>query len=214
MTGTFSAVPIVFLLYFLVKLKLAKEPFTPGHIIFDTLLFGTYTWCFFETADHFALNFNIPLFYQAVLQLSPVKAGSLLIPGTASTILGAFFGVVYIKKMGKYYYMFVISNAVLILAILPIIVLASPTMSFAQVVSGISVCLFAIGFVHGIMIASFLMALGEHVPTTVKIEFSLADLSHKRKPTSHPRIEQLPPRAALHSAPSVQLLGFSSWSHY
>ena len=137
--GTFSAVPIVFLLYFLVDLKLAKEPFTPGHIIFNSSLSGTYTWCFFEAAGHFALNFNIPLFYQAVLQLSPVKAGSLLIPGAASTILGAFFGGIYIKKFGKYHYMFVTSNAVLILAILPIIFLANTTMSFAQVVSGISV---------------------------------------------------------------------------
>ena len=157
-----SAVPFLLSFYFLVELKLAVEPFTPSHIIFNKLLYGCYVWCFFESAGNFALLYYIPLFYQAVFKLSPVQAGSLLVPGAISTILGGFWGGIYIKKKGKYYKLFTTSNAILVLGTLPILFLANSAMNFAQVASGISVCLFVIGFVNGIIVSSFHMALGKH----------------------------------------------------
>ncbi len=174
--GALSAVPVLLLMYFLVELKLAVEPFTPGHIIFNKLLAGSYIWCFFEAAGHFALFYYIPLFYQAVLRLSPVQAGSLLLPGAASTILGGFFGGIYIKKQGKFYYLFAISNAIIILGTVPILLFANSRMGFAQVASGISVCLFVIGFVHGITISSFHIVLGEHTPRILVVR-PMADRS-------------------------------------
>lgn len=57
------------------------------------------------------------------------------------------------------------SNAILILGILPVLFLAKSTVPFIQVVSGISFCLFAIGFVRGITIPGFHMALGEQIPS-------------------------------------------------
>ena len=156
-----SAFPVLLSFYFFVELKLAVEPFTPGHIIFNKLLSGCFVWCFFESAGNFALLYYIPLFYQAVFRLSPVQAGSLLVPGAISTILGGFWGGMYIKKKGKYYNLFTTSNAILVLGTIPILFLAISTMSFVQVASGISVCLFVIGFVNGILTSSFHMALGK-----------------------------------------------------
>ena len=162
--GALSAVPVLLSFYLLVELKIAVEPFTPGHIIFNRLLSGCYIWCFFESAGNFALLYYIPLFYQTVFKLSPIQAGLLLVPGAVSTILGGFWGGIHIKRRGRYYYMFAMSNAILVLGTFPILFLANSTMSFVQVASGISVCLFAIGFVNGITTSSFHMALGEHFP--------------------------------------------------
>ena len=160
--ATLSAVPVLLSFYFLVELKLAIEPFTPGRIIFNKLLSGCFVWCFFESAGNFALLYYIPLFYQAVFKLNPLQAGSLLVPGAISTILGGFWGGIYIKKKGKYYNLFTTSNAILVLGTIPILLLANSAMSFVQVASGISVCLFVIGFVNGITVSSFHMALGKH----------------------------------------------------
>ena len=111
------------------------------------------------------LLFYIPLSYQAVLKLGPVQARSLLVPGAISTILGGFWGGLYIKKKGKYYNLFTTSNAILVLGSLPIPVLANSKVRFVQVASGLSVCLFVIGLVNGIQISSFHMALGGHLPS-------------------------------------------------
>lgn len=62
--GALSGVPVLLLIYLLVELKPAIEPFTPGHIIFNRVLSGCYV--FFASVGKFALLYYIPLFYQAV----------------------------------------------------------------------------------------------------------------------------------------------------
>lgn len=112
---------------------------------------------------------NLPFFITFLCsikryKLSPVQAGSLLVPSAVSAILGGFWGGIYIKQKGKYYNMFANSNAILALGTLPILFLTNATMRFVQVALGISICLFIICFVNGIMISSFYMVLGEYLP--------------------------------------------------
>lgn len=71
----------LFALFVFVEMKVAKNPFAPGHIIFHRSLFACYLCNFFAFGGWLAALFYIPLYFQAVDGLSATQAGVRLIPG-------------------------------------------------------------------------------------------------------------------------------------
>ena len=55
----------LFVLFILVELKIATEPFAPGRIVFEKSLFACYLCNFFSFGGWLAGLFYLPLFFQA-----------------------------------------------------------------------------------------------------------------------------------------------------
>ncbi|KAI4183107.1 MAG: hypothetical protein LQ346_006409 [Caloplaca aetnensis] len=103
-----------------VETRFAVEPFTPGHIIFDRALFACYAQSFFGYAGFMAIIFYIPFFFQVVLEMTPAQAGAGLIPAAISGVVGTLLGGIAIKRMGKFYWLALVSVSLGALASIPI----------------------------------------------------------------------------------------------
>lgn len=104
-----------FILFVLVEMKVASEPFAPGHIIFHRSLFACYLCNFFSFAGWLAALFYIPLYLQAVHGLSATQAGVRLIPGIICGVSGSLFGGFYMQRTGKFYYLTIAAYTLLTL---------------------------------------------------------------------------------------------------
>ncbi|KAI9706649.1 MAG: hypothetical protein M1836_003658 [Candelina mexicana] len=146
----------LFAIFVLVEMKVASEPFAPGHIIFERTLFSCYLCNFFSFGGWLAALFYIPLFYQAVDGLSASAAGVRLLPGIVAGVSGSLFAGFLMQKTGTYYWLTVAAYASLTIGMLPIVL-------WTGVVSrstwGISVGLAIGGFSNGIGVTTSLIAL-------------------------------------------------------
>ena len=104
----------LFILFILVEMKVAKEPFAPGHIIFNRSLFACYLCNFFSFSGWLAALFYIPLYFQAVDGLTATQAGVRLIPGIIAGVSGSLFGGFYMQRTGKFYWLTVIAYTCLV----------------------------------------------------------------------------------------------------
>ena len=91
--------------FLIVETKVALEPFTPGHIIFNGALFACYACNFFGYAAFTAFGFYLPSFLQIVLQMTPAEAGASMIPLAISGVSGTLLGGVIIKRTGRFYWL-------------------------------------------------------------------------------------------------------------
>ena len=146
----------LFALFILIELKLASEPFAPGYIIFERSLFACYLCNFFSFAGWMGMIFYLPLFYQAVDQLSASQAGLWLLPGIVASVSGSLSGGLIMKKTGKYYWLTVFAYSILTLAAIPILLCANLVVKSAV---GISIGLFFSGYGAGIGVTTSLIAL-------------------------------------------------------
>ncbi|KAI4235526.1 MAG: hypothetical protein LQ352_008084 [Teloschistes flavicans] len=105
--------------------RFASQPFTPAHIIFDRALFACYIQNFFGYAGLTALIFYLPLFFQVAQHMSPAQAGAGLIPGAVSVVIGTLLGGILLKRIGKFYYLALVSSSVGALATIPIAIAPS-----------------------------------------------------------------------------------------
>jgi len=152
-----TAFPL-FALFVFVEVKVAPEPFAPGHIIFERSLFACYLCNFFSFAGWLSCLFYIPLYYQAVDGHSATKAGVLLIPGIVAGVSGSLFGGVYMQKTGKYFWITVMAYTSLVVGMI-LITLFSGVVKNATIgiISGQVVC----GFANGIGVTTSLIALSK-----------------------------------------------------
>ncbi|KAI4139151.1 MAG: hypothetical protein LQ340_008019, partial [Diploschistes diacapsis] len=67
-------------LFLMVELKYASNPLAPARIIFDQSMMAAYFCNFFSMAGWFGILFYIPLYYQAVDDVSASQAGLRLLP--------------------------------------------------------------------------------------------------------------------------------------
>ncbi|KAH7023520.1 major facilitator superfamily domain-containing protein [Ilyonectria destructans] len=116
-----SLTPALFALFVFVEIKVASNPFAPGHIIFDRSLFACYLANFFGVAGQMAIIFFMPLFFQAVQGNSATQSGALLVPGMIAGVLASLFGGWWIKRTGRFYWVTVSGYGVLLFALLPLI---------------------------------------------------------------------------------------------
>lgn len=136
----------LFAIFILVEMKVAKEPFAPGHIIFDRSLFACYLCNFFSFSGWIAAIFYIPLYFQAVEGMSATQAGVRLVPSTLFGVSGSLSAGYYMRKTGRYYWITVICYAFLVVGLV-IVLLFSGIVSHSEIgiIIGTCVCSFSNG---------------------------------------------------------------------
>ncbi|TKA32568.1 hypothetical protein B0A50_01676 [Salinomyces thailandicus] len=146
----------LFLAFLVVEMKIAKEPFAPGHIIFNRSMVACYLCNFFSLGGWLAAMFFLPLYFQAVDDLSATGAGVRLIPGMIASVSGSLSGGYYMQKTGKYYWATVWAYTELAIG-MTIIFLCSGVAT--QSLIGIEIGLVVAGFGNGIGITTTLIGL-------------------------------------------------------
>ena len=146
----------LFILFILVEMKVAKEPFAPGHIIFHRSLFACYLCNFFSFSGWLAALFYIPLYFQAVDNVSATGAGVRLIPSIICGVSGSLFGGIYMQKTGRYFWL-TVSAYTLLTAGLVAIFLCSGVIIRNTPAIIIGMCFCAFG--NGIGVTSTLIGL-------------------------------------------------------
>lgn len=156
--GLLGACVLLFLAFLFVEIKVALEPFAPGHIIFERSLFACYLCNFFSFGGWLATIFYIPLYYQAVDGLSATQAGTRLLPAITGGVCGSLFAGMLMKKTGRYYALTVGAYMGLFWGFLPILLF---TGLVAKSTFGISIGMTICGFSNGIGVTSSLIALSK-----------------------------------------------------
>ncbi|CAD0093207.1 unnamed protein product [Aureobasidium mustum] len=134
----------LFILFVLVEMKVAKEPFAPGHIIFNRSLFACYLCNFFSFSGWLAALFYIPLYFQAVDGLTATQAGIRLIPGIIAGVSGSLFGGFYMQRTGKFYYLTVIAYTCLVVGMTFVFLFSGMVVnSTLGIIAGMCICGFS-----------------------------------------------------------------------
>ncbi|KAF4627847.1 hypothetical protein G7Y89_g10304 [Cudoniella acicularis] len=95
----------LFAIFIFIEMKIASHPFAPGHIIFNRSLTASYISNFFALAAYMGSMFYIPLYLQAVENMSATSAGLRLIPVMIASVSGSLAGGKIMQKTGRYYYL-------------------------------------------------------------------------------------------------------------
>ncbi|THY00396.1 MFS general substrate transporter [Aureobasidium pullulans] len=146
----------LFILFVFVEMKVASEPFAPGHIIFNRSLFACYLCNFFSFSGWLAALFYIPLYFQAVDGLTATQAGVRLIPGIIAGVSGSLFGGFYMQRTGKFYWLTVIAYTCLVVGMTTVFLFTGFVVnSTVGIIIGMCVC----GWSNGIGVTSTLIGL-------------------------------------------------------
>ncbi|PKY02514.1 MFS multidrug transporter [Aspergillus campestris IBT 28561] len=108
-----SVSAVLFVLFIVVEVFYAAEPFAPGHIIFDRAFVSSYACNFFSFGGWLAALFYIPLYFQAVDGVSATVAGLRLLPSIFAGVSGSLFAGFVMKWTGKFYWLTIIAYALL-----------------------------------------------------------------------------------------------------
>lgn len=148
----------LFVLFVVVEIYYATEPFAPGHIIFDRGFFAAYGCNFFSFGGWLSGLFYLPLFFQAVDGVSATGAGLRLLPSILSGVLGSLFAGFMMKWTGKYYWLTAAGYASLTLGLGVIFLFSGAvTNSLVPLILGTVVCAFG----NGIGVTTTLISLSE-----------------------------------------------------
>ncbi|KAI9862336.1 MAG: hypothetical protein M1813_004812 [Trichoglossum hirsutum] len=154
--GSLSASLCLFIFFAIVEMKMASEPFAPGHIIFDRSLFACFLCNAFSFGGWIAAIFYVPLFYQAVEGLSATQAGVRLLPAIAAGVTGSLFAGFLMQHTGRYYWLTVCAYFCLTIGVIPILLFTGlVSRSTLGISAGLAIC----GFSNGIGVTSSLVAL-------------------------------------------------------
>jgi MFS family permease len=137
-----------------VEMRVASHPFAPGHVIFDRGLAACYLTNFFCVAGQIAPLFFVPLYYQAVLGFSATQSGLLLIPPMIGAVTASICGGLVIRRTGRYYLVTVLSSALLLLSLAPLV-----TSALLRSVAGMTGGLVMVGLGAGSVITTTLVAM-------------------------------------------------------
>lgn len=146
----------LFALFVYVEMRVASEPFAPGHIIFSRSLFACYLCNFFSFGGWLATLFYLPLYFQAVDGFTSTQAGVRLLPGIIAGVSGSLFGGIVMKRTGKYYGLTIAAYTSLVAGMAIILLF---TGLLANNTWGISLGLILSGFGNGIGVTTSLIAL-------------------------------------------------------
>ena len=154
--GPLIASVLLFGIFVYVETKIAKEPFAPGHIIFNKTLFACYMCNFFSFGGWLAAIYYLPLFYQAVDGLSATGAAIRLLPAISCGVSGSLFAGFYMKRVERYYWLTVVAYTMLFVGLLDMVLFEG--------IIGKSTWLISIGtmfcaFGNGIGVTTTLIAL-------------------------------------------------------
>ncbi|KAI0901483.1 MFS general substrate transporter [Annulohypoxylon nitens] len=148
--------PVLFALFILVEIKVASEPFAPGHIILDPPLLAAYMANFFGMAAQMGVLFFIALFFQAAMGLSAAESGFMFIPNTFFGLAGSLGGGLFMRRTGKYYWITMLGYALMTIAAAPGVAF---TGALVKSTVGVIVGLCISAFGGGISVTSTLIAI-------------------------------------------------------
>lgn len=157
--ASLSISAVLFVLFVLVEIYVAAEPFAPGHIIFNRTFFACYCCNFFSFGGWIAALFYIPLYFQAVDGVSATIAGLRLLPSILTGVTGSLFAGAIMKWNGKYYWMTIAAYTSLTTGCL-IIFLSSGGAATSLVAMIIGMCMSSFG--NGIGVTTTLIGLSEY----------------------------------------------------
>ncbi|KZF26225.1 MFS general substrate transporter [Xylona heveae TC161] len=146
----------LFIIFVIVEMKVASEPFAPGHIIFERSLFASYLCNFFSFSGWLAALFYIPLYFQAVDGVSATQAGLRLLPSILCGVSGSLFAGYLMQHTGTYYWLTVAAYTFLAVGMVPVILFSGLVMNATVgIIIGMMICAFS----NGIGVTSALIAL-------------------------------------------------------
>lgn len=154
-TALAVSVPL-FLIFLVVEIKVAAEPFAPGHIIFERSLVACYACNFFSFAGYMAALFYLPLYFQVVDGASATQAGVRLIPGIVAAVSGSLLGGFYMQWTGRFYWLTVGAYSGLVVGATAIFLCAGVVVDSTL---GIILGLVVAGFANGIGVTTSLIGL-------------------------------------------------------
>lgn len=106
---------VVALLLFIVSERwVAREPIAPGNVIFNNSLMGAYLSNFFGVAVMMTVFFYIPLYLQAVREMSASKTSFWLVFTVLAGLSGSLGGGFIMQATGRFYAITVIAYVVLV----------------------------------------------------------------------------------------------------
>lgn len=147
---------VFFILFILIEVRFAAEPFAPGHIVFNRAFLANYACNFFSFGGWLAALFYIPLYFQAVDGVSATVAGLWLLPSIFSSVSGSLFAGFMIKWTGRYFLLTIAAYGLFILGVTGIFLFSSGAVSntVAMIVSTVPPA-----FGNGIVVTTTLIAL-------------------------------------------------------
>lgn len=160
---------VLFVIFILVEIYLAAEPFAPGHIIFNRTFFACYSCNFFSFGGWIAVLFYIPLYFQAVDGVSATTAGLRLLPSILSGVSGSVFAGLLMKWYGRYYWLTIVAYAFLTTGVFSIylfsggVVASTVPMIFGMVISA---------FGNGIGVTTTLIGLSKYLSNYILHPFN------------------------------------------
>jgi predicted MFS family arabinose efflux permease len=146
----------LFLIFVLVEVYVASEPFAPGHVIFERSLVAAFLCNFFSFSGYLAAIFYIPLYLQAVYGMSATRASLLLIPNIIAGVSGSLFAGFYMQRTGHYYWLTVLCYTFLVLGMVLVVLFSGTVTSF---IPGMVIGMVISGFSNGIGVTSSLIGL-------------------------------------------------------
>lgn len=156
-----SVSAVLFILFVVIEMYFAAEPFAPGYIIFDRTFFSNYACNFFSFGGWLAALFYIPLYFQAVDGVSATVSGLRLLPSICTGVFGSLFAGFVMKWSGKYYWLTAIAYALLSIGTTGIFLFSGGSVSSTTPMI-LSMVISALG--NGIGVTTTLIALSEYSP--------------------------------------------------
>lgn len=103
--GPLVASAVLAAVFVYVEAHVAKEPFAPGHVLFERSILAACLANFFSFGGWLSGIYYLPLFYQAVDGYTATGAALLLIPSTIAGVSGSLCAGIFMKRTGKYYWL-------------------------------------------------------------------------------------------------------------
>lgn len=148
----------LFILFVIIEVYFAAEPFAPGYIIFDRTFFSLYVCNFASFGSWLAALFYIPLYFQAVDGVSATVSGLRLLPSICTGVFGSLFAGFVMKWTGQYYWLTVAGYALLTLGITGVFVFSG---GVVPSIVGMIVSMIFSAFGNGIGVTTTLVGLSE-----------------------------------------------------
>ena len=88
-------------------MRFASEPFAPGHVMFERSILACLLCNSFSFGTRLATTYYLPLYWQAVEDISATQAGLRFLSGIMASVSGSLFAGLVMKKTGRYYLLIV-----------------------------------------------------------------------------------------------------------
>ncbi|QKX53740.1 uncharacterized protein TRUGW13939_00820 [Talaromyces rugulosus] len=137
---------VLFIVFVLVEIYVATEPFAPGHLIFDRALFACYACNFFSFGGWLAGLFYLPLHFQAVDGVSATVAGVRLLPSIVCGVSGSLLSGYLMRRTGRYYNITVFGYSFLTIGLTVVFLFSGAIVNNAKlIIAGSMMCAFGNG---------------------------------------------------------------------